>query len=173
MKEVLLLCSVAAVFVFGFFIMKRLDKFLENNHREIDEMTNASVLRIAVENPFMIESVSDLLERFSKKNPYCQLYLITGNAEEIASGLAANELDFGFISSDDQKNHAHEYAAVFVPLKQGAISTTIGIPVMPIASEPIMTKVLWKKEECTLEKKQFAELLRQCVSTCTAVSDHA
>ena len=59
-----------------------------------------------------------------------------------------------------------------MPIKQGAISTTIGIPVIPIDSELIMVKILWKKEEYTLEKKQFAELLRQYVSTCEVASKH-
>ena len=173
MEEVVFICAVSAVFAFGFFIMIKLDKFLESNRGGIYATTDAPVLRIAVENPSLIESVSDLFERFSKRNPYCQLCLITGAAEEIVSGLAANELDFGFISADYQKNHAHEYAAVLMPIKQGAISTTIGIPVIPIDSELIMVKILWKKEEYTLEKKQFAELLRQYVSTCEVASKHA
>lgn len=37
MKELLLVCAVAVMIVFGYFIMKRLDDFLANNHHLIDE----------------------------------------------------------------------------------------------------------------------------------------
>ena len=33
MKELLLVCAVAAIIVFGYFVMKKLDAFLENNRR--------------------------------------------------------------------------------------------------------------------------------------------
>ena len=45
MKELLLVCAVAAIIVFGYIIMKKLDAFLANNRRFIDaEIAENSLL---------------------------------------------------------------------------------------------------------------------------------
>lgn len=50
MKELLLVCTVAVMIVFGYFIMKRLDDFLANNHHLIDEeiAENSLLLRLII-----------------------------------------------------------------------------------------------------------------------------
>lgn len=57
MKELLLVCAVAVMIVFGYFIMKRLDDFLANNHHLIDEEIAENSLFIAFDNPIDRKSV--------------------------------------------------------------------------------------------------------------------
>ena len=56
MKELLLVCAVAVMIVFGYFIMKRLDDFLANNHHLIDEEIAENSLFIAFDNPMSLDS---------------------------------------------------------------------------------------------------------------------
>lgn len=55
MKELLLVCAVAVMIVFGYFIMKRLDDFLANNHHLIDEEIAENSLFIAFDNPMILD----------------------------------------------------------------------------------------------------------------------
>ena len=69
MKELLLVCAVAVIIVFGYFIMKRLDDFLANNHHLIDEEIAENSLFIAFDNPMILDSLIPLFEKFSKGKP--------------------------------------------------------------------------------------------------------
>lgn len=64
MKELLLVCAVAAIIVFGYFLMKTLDAFLENNRRLIDEEIAENSLFIAFDNPMILDSLIPLFEKF-------------------------------------------------------------------------------------------------------------
>lgn len=74
MKKLLLVCAVAVMIVFGYFIMKRLDDFLANNHHLIDEEIAENSLFIAFDNPIILDSLIPLFEKFSKGKPNCQLH---------------------------------------------------------------------------------------------------
>ena len=66
MKELLLVCAVAAIIAFGYFIMKKLDAFLENNRRLIEAEFAENSLFIAFDNPMIIDSLTPLFEKFLK-----------------------------------------------------------------------------------------------------------
>ena len=53
MKIVILLVSTSAVFIFGYFLMKKLDAFLENNWNGQDHLLTCdeNSLRIGFSNP--------------------------------------------------------------------------------------------------------------------------
>ena len=99
MKELLLVCAVAVMIVFGYFIMKRLDDFLANNHHLIDEEIAENSLFIAFDNPMILDSLIPLFEKFSKGKPNCQLHFMFGNTEDIYAKLNKNRIDFGFIKT--------------------------------------------------------------------------
>ena len=55
MQDVILLVSTSAIFIFGYFLMKKLDVFLENNWNEQETALTYSEnsLRIGFSNPLM------------------------------------------------------------------------------------------------------------------------
>ena len=55
MQDVILLVSTSAIFIFGYFLMKKLDVFLENNwNRQETALTyGENSLRIGFSNPLM------------------------------------------------------------------------------------------------------------------------
>ena len=158
MKEALFICAVAATFVFGYFLMKKLDVFLESNRRQVSDSSDRPLLRLAFEDLLIVESVSSLLESFSKKNPDCKLHLFSGSAEEIMEKLTANELDFGFFITESICASDKECASVFIPLKQSSlISEAVGLPVEPLETEEAMVKIIWRAKGCSGDGKRFAE----------------
>ena len=87
MKELLLVCAVAAFIVFGYFIMKKLDAFSANNRRLIEAEFAENSLLLAFDNPMIIDSLMPLFEKFSKSNPNCQFHFLFGNTEDIYDKL--------------------------------------------------------------------------------------
>ena len=99
MIELLLVCAVAAIIVFGYIIMRKLDAFLANNRRLIDAEIAENSLLLAFDNPMIIDSLMTLFEKFSKANPNCQFHFLFGNTEDIYDKLNKNRIDFGFIEN--------------------------------------------------------------------------
>lgn len=84
MRDIILLVGVAVMFVFGWFVMKRLDAFLVSNAQAIQEEARSreSVLRIAVSDPAMIGEVSHTLEPLRETHPDIEVRLYTADAGE-------------------------------------------------------------------------------------------
>ena len=56
-----------AMFAFGFYIMDKVDHFLNDNYSRLEVMEHTSALRIAMEDSYITASLSDFLEDFSKE----------------------------------------------------------------------------------------------------------
>lgn len=160
MGDFVLICAVAAEFIFGYFIMKKVDVFLENNRRQISALPDASALRIAFEIPAMAESVTDLLESFSKKHPDCELLLFSGSMSEIEKKLEVKELDCGFILSEPQ--NLDEYESILVSIKpKSFVSNGIGLPIVPLVTKERTAKIVWRKNGNSREMNCFVRQLNQ------------
>ena len=63
MQDVILLVSTSAIFIFGYFMVKKLDAFLENNWNEQEHalIHGENSLKIGFSNPLMADSLSDVL----------------------------------------------------------------------------------------------------------------
>ena len=71
MQDVILLVSTSAIFIFGYFLMRKLDVFLENNrNRQETALTyGENSLRIGFSNPFMAGGLADAFETYGKQHP--------------------------------------------------------------------------------------------------------
>ena len=139
MKKIILIGAVMAMFAFGFYTMDKVDHFLNDNYSRLEVMEHTSALRIAMEDSFIAASLSDLLEEFSKRNPDCDIYFMTGNIHEIQEGLTENNFDLGFVAADCQEIQKEEYSSALIMLKRNSLSTfVIDIPINPIDTTPIM-----------------------------------
>ena len=145
MAVLLIICTAATPIVFGYFIMKKLDIFLDNNRRGLPDFSGSPALRIAFETPAWIASVSDLLERFSKENPKCEIWLFYGTKNEIKEGVEKENIDIGFVADVwDMENE--KYVSELFPIRQNTItSDAVGLPVAPLGETEITAKAIWKK----------------------------
>lgn len=112
MKDFVLLIVVLAAFIYGYFLMEKLDKFLKENQSQ--KLISDSKLRIGFETPAIIDSIADLLEQFSSEYPNYELDLFYGSVSEIINGLGNNKLDFGFIIENSNDILKDEYCSLWV-----------------------------------------------------------
>ena len=161
MKELILICIVVFVSAFGYFIMKKVDMFLAENNLQAKEDNPSSSLRIAFETFDLVEQSAELLERFSKKAPNCEIILFYGSAEKIEKGLKNQELDFGFIVDTCHDFLDGGFDSLLVSVKQGSvISNSVGLSVLPLDESEKDLKIVWIAGEGNHKKKMFAGLLR-------------
>ena len=159
MKELLLVCAVAAIIVFGYFVMKKLDAFLENNRRLIDAEIAENSLLIAFDNPMILDSLMPLFEKFSMANPNCQLHFLFGNTEDIYDKLNKNRIDFGFIENNASAND-DTYNCLIISAKQNSIiCEKTGCTIEPLNPSGIQTAVVWKKASSNALVNSFSDLL--------------
>lgn len=159
MKELLLVCAVAAIVVFGYFIMKKLDAFLENNRRLIDVEIAENSLFLAFDNPMILDSLMPLFEKFSKANPNCQLHFLFGNTEDIYDKLNNNRIDFGVIENNVSLND-DTYRCLILSAKQNSIfSEKAGCTIEPLNPSEIQIAVIWKKASINAFVDSFSDLL--------------
>ena len=158
MKDFVLLIVVLAAFIYGYFIMEKLDKFLEENQSQ--KLVSGSKLRIGFETPVIIDSIADLLEQFSSEYPNYELNLFYGSVSEIINGLGNNKLDFGFIIESSNDILKDEYCSLSLQIKQSVINPdSVDITVHPINTIEKPARVIWQNDiDCM--KSLFVEKLR-------------
>lgn len=102
MKYIIFLPCVAAMIVFGYFVMKKIDSAVDENENIIcgQDLHSRESVRIAFENPFSAASVCGVLEAFSKKHPMCAVYLFCGSRGQIKELLSEDKINIGVFSSD-------------------------------------------------------------------------
>ena len=158
MKDFVLLIVVLAVFIYGYFIMEKLDKFLEENQSQ--KLISDSKLRIGFETPAIIDSIADLLEQFSSEYPNYELDLFYGSVSEIINGLGNNKLDFGFIIENSNDILKDEYCSLSLQIKQSVINPdSADIAVHPINTIEKPARVIWQNDINCI-KSLFVEKLR-------------
>ena len=159
MIELLLVCAVAAIIVFGYIIMKKLDAFLANNRRLIDSEIAENSLFIAFDNPMILDSLMPLFEMFSKANPDCKFHFLFGNTEDIYDKLNKNRIDFGFIENTASAND-DTYNCLIISAKQNSVfCEKAGCTVEPMNPSEIQTAVIWKKASSNAFVNSFSALL--------------
>ena len=159
MKDAILMGTVATIMLAGYFLIKRLDAFLESSREQFSTVCKRSGLRIAFEGSDVLEAASELMERFSNENPSCGLRLFVGFAHEIREKLAKNELDFAVVAVDSDFTSDSGYASAAISLSRSlAVSKDFQLPVMPLVpGESITVNIVWKKTACGREQKRFIE----------------
>ena len=158
MKDFALLIVVLVVFIYGYFLMEKLDKFLKENQSQ--KLISGSKLRIGFETPVIIDSIADLLEQFSSEYPNYELNLFYGSVSEIINGLENNKLDFGFIIENSNDILKDEYCSLSLQIKQSVINPdSADIAVHPINTIEKPARVIWQNDINCI-KSLFVKKLR-------------
>ena len=127
MKSAITLCALAAFFVLGYFLMKRLDTFLESNKQAGENPQKA--LRIAFENPALAGGAEDIIREFSKAEPDCEIIIYSVRSEDIPKKLEFGKLDIAF--ADEASLDGCGDAGIPVLLTAGKLTTAGGISIQP------------------------------------------
>ena len=146
MIEFILICIVVFLFMYGYFVMRKMDRFLAENNSMAKEY-NSSSLRIAFETFDLAQQSAELIERFSEKNPSCEI-------------LKNKELDFGFMTGTCHHHFGEDFDSLCVAVKERPIIyNSTGLTILPLGESEQDVKILWTSDEESQKKKIFIELV--------------
>lgn len=146
MQDVLLIASMAATFVFGWFLMGKLDRFLEENRhaQELQISSGGNSLRIGFCDPTVADSMTDVLEQYSKLYPDVSVSIFCGSEKELMKGISAGKFNVIFLSESAEIPAHMNYNSKVVFLNYTPVMMKYGgLPIEPIASGHIIQKALW------------------------------
>lgn len=147
MQDVIILCTTAAVFLFGFFIVKKFDADMAENQRAIEEENrkNQSLIRIAAETPMLVDSIAPAMESCSWSNPYVTFSVSVGKTKRMLHRLQEGTVDLLLLAEDTAEELHPGFPCVRIPCHMGQM--TGGASGLPIESmEPLTTiVVLWNQ----------------------------
>lgn len=146
MQYVLLIAVVAAAFVFGWFLMGKLDRFLEANcHRqELQHSSGENTLQIGFCNPTAADSIFAVLEQYSKLYPDISIRLFCGSEEELLKGISAGRFNMIFLPENAEIPAHMHYNFKVVSLNHTPVLMKYGgLPIEPITDGPIIQITLW------------------------------
>lgn len=87
MGDVMLIIAVAAAMVFGFFIMKRLDVFLEENRKEIEREREGKRDPLEFLEAGNYEKMISEIENFKKSHKKAAIIIFDGENRELTDAL--------------------------------------------------------------------------------------
>lgn len=146
MQDVLLLAAVAAVFVFGWFLMDKLDRFLESNrHMQEGQLSSASnTLRLGFCDPTAADSIADVLAYYAEMYPDISVRIYCGTEAKLLKSLSTGRSDVIFLPQNTEIPANMEYNSRIVSLNRTPVRMKYGgLPLEPIADGHIIQKVLW------------------------------
>ncbi len=152
MKELLLFGAVLVFMLAGGWLMGRLDQGLARRRTP----ARCPALRIALEDPAVLDSITELLERFSADHPAWEIFLYYGDKAEILRQLEHKQVDFALVSAGEE---AGLHAGGALRLKRGLLSAR-NRTVRPLteAAEPLES-VWYESGEESPAMKNFETML--------------
>ncbi len=147
MKELFLIPIMLAIFGFGYYLMAKIDSFIEENRRLIhaENRQNRAHIRIAAESPMLLDSIAVQLTSYSRANPFVEFFLSSGKAERILQKLMDGTLDIAILAEDNNLSLNENHSMFRIPCRTGEfLSTALGLSVESIDEEK-WAFVVWNK----------------------------
>lgn len=168
MQDFLLLVSVLAIFIFGWFLMKKLDDFLDENRKVQKEQLEkgGNALRIGFANPLVADSISDVLEQYSRLYPEFSVRLFHGNAEDLLKKVALNKLDIIFLPEQVDIPSDKDYNRKKVMLTSTPVIMKYGgLPIEPIVDGNVLQNIVWIEKNKASAVECFIEYVQDRTAT--------
>lgn len=172
MQDLFLIPMMLAIVVFGYFVVKKVDRMIAENQQVIttEKRRGQCKVRIAAETPFLLDAITATLEQCSNAAPHLQFFLSSGRASRLLEKLSAEQIDILLLSESDcpQANGPYQYLAL--PWTGGAPAVQLhGIPVEPSQEHPSVWLV-WNKRQKSKDRDRVIFALENNFSGSDAVS---
>ena len=163
MQDFLLIAAAAAVFAFGWYLMGRLDAFLESNCQDQTALRSAGekVLRIGFFDPLVADSLSGVLEKYSKIHPSVSASLFSGTETELMSAFCSQKLDMIFLPENTSVPEKIRGRVDEVSLEHMPVMIEYGgLRIEPITEGRVQQKVVWEETGTASEVNRFIQFLK-------------
>ncbi len=155
------IAATVATIAFGFFIMRKVDRFLEGRQPAQKTAPVHGRLRLGLSNPMTVDSVAEILDRFGQRYPDIPVRLFHDKDETLVKALIRDRLDVVFVSEHTEFPSGEGIASQTVSMEVLPIDTKYnGLPIEPISSGPLRLTVLWRRMESVPATRYFVECLQ-------------
>ena len=141
MKDLVLIPIMIAILAFGYYVMAKVDHFIEKNQCLIADRNRSeqSKLWIAAESPLLLNAVASALDVCSNANPHLSFFLCCGSVERILEKLLNEQIDIVLLNEKKDEPSVPPHISV----DTAAVSANVFN--FSYANEDIRIQVLWKK----------------------------
>lgn len=148
MEDFVLLGSFAAIAIFGYYIMAKLDTFLDKVQQENEEQEQTTCFNIATSCFSAIPTVSNALKDINHLYPDVHCNLSVGHEQEVIKSFDSGDADVAIISADSVAENKTLAQWKCITLNQQPFSIDNGIvEVKSVEESPQHQKVLWKSSD--------------------------
>ena len=148
MQDVALLGVFAAIAVFGYYVMGKVDHFLDGVRPESEKWEQATGLYIATSCFNVIPAVSDALQDMRHLHPHVHCNLSVGREQEVITSFDRGDADVAIISANSQLKSETPAQWKCTKLSPQPFSIEHGmIEVKAVGKNPQYQKVLWKSSD--------------------------
>lgn len=147
MKDLLLILVLLAAFAFCYYVMVKIDRFIDENQRAITDKNRSgqSKIRIAAENTDLLDAVFPALERCSNADPHLEFFLSRGSADRIMDRLLAEQVDLVLLRCTDAQKPDGAYTSLDITCDPPAPPAQLrGICIEESGEAPCI-RVVWKR----------------------------
>lgn len=151
----------AGTIAFGYYIMKKVDRFLAGSHLSREMAPGSDSLCIGLSNPMTVDGIAEILDRFGRRYPGVPVRLFHDEDETLVKALIRDKLDVVFVSEHTEFPSGEGVASRTVSMEVLPIDTKYnGLPIEPISSGTLRLKVLWRRMEPVPATRYFVECLQ-------------
>lgn len=158
MEPLVLLGGFFAFVVFGFFLMGRLDRFLDGVRAGMAGCEHARPLQIAVSNPYAVAPVAEAVEAFQARYPGVECRVSLGPEREIMHSLDSGAADVAVVSPE-AADCGRARCACFTFRPQPLSVDGAGVTLPPLHAQEQRQKVLWKDTRAPAPAQNFVRQL--------------
>lgn len=171
MKDILLACATILMFVFGYFLMRQVDRFAAENQRAIAEENRDSAcrIRIAAESPALIHAAEPAMQYCAGVHPYIDFSLSSGRAETLLQRLENGTVDLVLLCEDTEARLHPGFSLLRLPCRAGSLTTgETGLP-MEDPEEEAEVCILWNRAVSSATRDRVIFVLRNepCGAGCS------
>lgn len=120
MKDIALLIAVVATFVYGYYVMKRLDDIMFEYRRlraKGNSMANGTI-QIAAESRQMLSSVKSALDHCSDIHPGIHVSVRINSTKRLLRKLSGRSIDIALLSEETARRLGREFASIPIPAEK-------------------------------------------------------
>lgn len=148
MEDFVLLGGFAAIAILGYYIMAKLDNFLDKVRQENEEQAQTTCLNIATSCINVIPAVSNILKDINHLYPYVHCNLSVGHEQEVIKSFDRGDADVVIISADSDVESEILARWKFITLNPQSFSIGNGsVDLKTVEKNTQHQKVLWKDSD--------------------------
>lgn len=114
MSDFFLIPIMMAMFVFGYFIIKKFNSFIDENQRRIEaeKRKRKNKIRIAAENREILEAARPMLDNYSAADPWVEFFLKSGSSGRLLEELSEEKIDIVLLSEKHTESSDARFSAI-------------------------------------------------------------